>query len=160
MTKRAWLWEPLTTALLVLTVFLASMVAYAINSTLNGVALPYSSGFDFVIRLGLSALNAAVVLAPWIGLAILGNYLLRCRGGLGLRLLITFVIAELLCLPIAIWAGISLVQNPGWDKAALIGLAIPVVAPALIVLAHLLVAACYAKRDQAHPGVPSLVRSV
>jgi hypothetical protein len=119
------------------------MVAYTINSTVNGVALvrPDSSSFDFVIRLGLSALNAAAVLAPWIGLAILGNYLLRRRGGFGLRLLITFIAAELLCLPVAIWVGNSLIQNPGWDRAAFIGLAMPVVAPALVVLAHLLAAA-------------------
>jgi hypothetical protein len=100
-----------------------------------------SRGFDFVIGLGMSALNAAVVIAPWVGLAILGNFLLRRRGAFGVRLLVTYIAAELLCLPVAIWVGNSLIQNPGWDRAAFIGLAMPVVAPALVVLAHLLAAA-------------------
>lgn len=141
MTKRAWLREPLATASMILVVFVAWLAAYTVNAMFNGVAPPYSSGFDVVIRLGVSALTVVAVLAPWIGLAVLGNYLLRRRGGFGLRLLITFIAAELLCLPVAIWVGNSLIQNPGWDRAAFIGLAMPVVAPALVVLAHLLAAA-------------------
>jgi hypothetical protein len=141
MTKRAWLWEPLTTALLVLTVFLAWLVAYSINSTLNGVALQYSSGFDFVIRLGLSALNGAVLLAPWAGLGVLGNFLLRRRGGFGMRLFVTFIAAELLCIPVAIWAGIALTQEDGWQGLGALSFAAPVIAPILVVIAHLLAAA-------------------
>ncbi|MDQ1577252.1 MAG: hypothetical protein QOH55_2402 [Microbacteriaceae bacterium] len=141
MTKRAWLREPLATASMILVVFVAWLAAYTVNAMFNGVAPPYSSGFDVVIRLGVSALTVVAVLAPWIGLAVLGNYLLRRRGGFGLRLLITFIAAEILCLPVAIWAGIALTHNDGWRGLGALSFAAPVIAPILVVLAHLLAAA-------------------
>jgi hypothetical protein len=139
MTKRAWLREPLLTALIILTVF----VAWLELSTINAISPneSHATGFAFAIRLGRDILFTAAVLAPWIGLAILGNFLLRRRGGFGLRLLVTFVAAEILCLPIAIWAGTALTRNDGWRGLGALSFAAPVIAPVLTVLAHLLAAA-------------------
>lgn len=127
------------TALITLTVFVAWLELSTINAT--SPAESHTSSIGFAIRLGRDILFTAAVLAPWIGLAILGSYLLRRRGRFGLRLLITFIAAEILCLPIAIWTGIALTQNDGWRGLGALSFAAPVIAPVLVVLAHLLAAA-------------------
>lgn len=128
---RRWISEPVLTGAIAMALFLAWMLFYSWQIANTGVAPSggaYVSGWDFVIRMIGGLAVFALPVAIWVGLAIAGGYLVR-RRGFGVRLLMAWCVAVVLCLPFAILAAVGLSASDGWRGLAVISLIVPVAAP-------------------------------
>jgi ATP/ADP translocase len=137
MKTRRWFAEPLLTALLTLLLYLAWQIFYAFVTATSGtpIAEPYTSGADFVARMALGLLWVAVPLAAWAALAITGNRIVR-RRGYSARALVAVVAAAILCVPVAIYFAVILTANDGWRGLGAISVAVPLIAPFLVLVAY------------------------
>lgn len=137
MKTRRWFTEPFLTAVLALLLYLAWQIRYVFSAATSGapVAQPYTSGVDFTVRMALGVVWVAAPVAAWTALAVAGNRIFRKRG-FPARALVALLAAAVLCVPVAIYFAVILTANDGWRGLSAISVAIPLIAPFLVLAAY------------------------
>lgn len=136
---RRWLSEPLLAATIALTAYVAWAVVYSIRLASTGVepAGAAGSGGNVLVLLLIGIGWVLLPLGAWLLVAVILNRVFRASE-VWKRLLMSFVAAAVVCAPFAVFAFVGLARNDGWRGLGVIGLFVPLVAPALAVGLHLL----------------------
>lgn len=137
-SAKPWLYEPVFAAILGLALSALWVAGYSLQLRAAGVETSGASAPPDD-QWHQSILHAAGVLLVvlWAALAVLLNRVTRART-VGRRLLVSFGVAVIVCLPLSVEAGVQLATNDGWSGIGVVALLFQVSGPLFAVAFHLL----------------------